>query len=245
MSNPLGSRPPTTAPPLISPPGVVWVSAALPTIALAIRLISRSRGPKKLFADDWLIIFAWFLCGLSAILWQQVTPYLYTFLNVVSGNLWPPPDSFVQNAEQAYKGQLVVLVFWYTSLFMVKLSFLFFFRRLRRGVTKGQYLWWSALALTTSVYLVWIGTIQYKCLAQPLQKIMQDCPAASSVEFEVVTLKANCALDVVTDFLIRVVVISTSATGDQQFDIPWMYLWSSVELCVGMDTLIRFCGIRH
>ncbi|KAK8081413.1 hypothetical protein PG996_000194 [Apiospora saccharicola] len=109
-------------------------------MVVAIRLISRFRGPRKLFADDWLALFAWLLCVLSAIVWQRVAPYLYTFMNVVIGNLWPPPDSFIPDSEQAYQGQLVVLVFWYTSLFLVKLSLLFFFRRLRRNVTRGKYL---------------------------------------------------------------------------------------------------------
>ena len=168
-----------------------------------IRLFSRFRGPRRLYTDDWLIIFAWFLCVLSVGLWQGVSPQLYLLMDVFGGQQWPPPPSFDQIGKLVWQAQVIYIVFWLTSLFMVKLSFLCFFRRLRRNVTGGNYLWWAAFLFTASVYIVWIGTVHYKCLSIPLQTIIKECAtqSESDIKFQVATLKAASALDIVTDFL--------------------------------------------
>ncbi|KAK8050880.1 hypothetical protein PG993_002265 [Apiospora rasikravindrae] len=145
-------------------------------------------------------MFAWLLCGLFAILWQIISPPLYIFLNVSSGRLWPPPPAFAEDAIKSWRGQLIITVFFYTSLFTVKLSFLFFFRRLRRNVTKCQWLWWGALFLTVSTYLVWIGTTNYPCMMKSMERIVIDCSTESSVRHTEAIIKAGCALDIVSDF---------------------------------------------
>ncbi|KAK8079410.1 hypothetical protein PG997_007228 [Apiospora hydei] len=160
----------------------------------------RFRGPKRLFVDDWLIMFAWLLCGLSAIAWQVISPPLYTFLDVSSGHLWPPPAAFAEDAIKSWRGQLIVTVFFNTSLFTVKLSFLAFFRRLRRNVAECHYLWWGALFLTVSTYLVWIGTTNYPCMTKSMERIVIDCSTISSVRYTEAIIKAGCALDIVSDF---------------------------------------------
>lgn len=182
--------------------GVNWGAAVLSFIFLAIRLYSRLRhAPRRLYWDDGFIMFAWLLALLTSVLWQFVAPYMYIFMNVISGQLWPPPDTFLTNTEQYYTGHLIVLIFFYTCLFCIKLSFLFFFKRMGENVAKQKYIWWPVFAVTVAVYIIWIGTIQYKCLARPLEQIIANCSADSDVAFELTTLKSNCALDVVTDFL--------------------------------------------
>ncbi|KAI8944155.1 hypothetical protein F4801DRAFT_572741 [Xylaria longipes] len=187
--------------------GAIWGVVALSFVFLAIRLYSRFSGPRRLFWDDGFIIFAWTLALLSAILWQFVSPYLYGYFEVTSG-LRPAGRYFVLNTEQYYTGQLICLIFFYSGLWSVKLSFLMFFKRLSKNVDTRRYLWWAGFAVTIATYIVCIGTIQYKCLARPLEEIIAHCSSDADIDFTLVTLKVNTALDVVTDVLIMTIPIS-------------------------------------
>lgn len=76
-----------------------------------------------------------------------------------------------------------------------------FFRRLGENVDKHRYIWWTASITTAATYFICIGTIQYKCLARPLAEILANFSSEASINFTLVTLKLNCALDIITDSL--------------------------------------------
>lgn len=180
---------------------MIWTVVGISFLFLVFRLFSRFIGPRTIYWDDVLIILAWILSLVTAIIWSVVAPGLYTFYDVVSGHAQPGP-SFVTNSERYYTGQLTVLIFFYTALWSVKFSFLMFFRRLRKDVDKHEYLWWTVFAITAATYVVCIGTIQYKCLASSLRYIeAHHCSAEVNIVFTLVTLKVNCALDILTDSL--------------------------------------------
>ncbi|KAI8634024.1 hypothetical protein F5Y19DRAFT_197042 [Xylariaceae sp. FL1651] len=187
--------------------GAIWGVTATSFIFLAARLFSRFRGPRRIFWDDGFIILAWTLVLLTAIVWNFITPYLYEFFSVETSGEIPPPF-FVMHTEQYYTGQLIILVFFYTSLWSVKLSFLMFFNRLGENVAIHRYHWWPVFALTVATYVVCIGAIQYKCLARPLEEIVANCSSAANIDFTLVTLKVNCALDIITDVSILTIPIS-------------------------------------
>lgn len=115
--------------------------------------------------------------------------------------LWPPPADFITRTERYYIGQLIVLISFYTSLYAVKLSFLLFFNRLGQNVHRQKYIWWPVLLFTLATYFVCIGDIQYKCIVRPFAEIVTSCSTADNIEFTLITLKLNCAMDVLTDFL--------------------------------------------
>ncbi|KAI0514353.1 hypothetical protein F5B22DRAFT_611247 [Xylaria bambusicola] len=187
--------------------GTIWSFAAISFLFLAFRLYSRFSGPRRLYWDDGFVILAWLLLLLSAILWTYIASYLYAFYDVINGYSQPGP-AFVLHSEQYYTGQLIVLVFFYSGLWSVKFSFLFFFRRLGENVSRIRYLLWVAFFFTTATYLVCIGTIQYRCLARPLAEIQAHCSSEANIDFTLVTLKVNTALDIITDSLISIIPIS-------------------------------------
>ena len=180
--------------------GVIWAGVAVSLVFLLIRLFARWKGFKKLFVDDAFVIFAWLLALLTAVDWQVVARWMYQFIAVTSGQQWPPPISFVKDSERYYKGSVVVLVFFYTSLWAVKISFLLFFRRLSQNVAGQKVLWWCIFAFTLASYFVCVGDIQFSCLAAPLEDIFAHCSSDAAVHFQQSTLKFNCAIDVLTDF---------------------------------------------
>lgn len=155
---------------------------------------------------------------------------MYQFHSITDGRHWPPPSSFVDDTEKYFRGTVVVLVFFYTSLWSVKISFLLFFRRLSQNVSGQKVLWWCVLAFTLASYVVCIGDIQYSCLAAPFESIFLCCSTAAAVRYQQTTLKFNCAIDVLTDFASKhfylETVLNKSTLTDQQ-------LWESPSKCYG------------
>lgn len=175
---------------------------------LTVRLYARWRSFKRLWIDDAFVIFAWLLALLTAIGWQVFARYMYQFKAVTRGKLWPEPVNFVKNSEKYYRGSVIVNVFFYTSLWAVKFSFLLFFRRLGKNVSGWhRAFFWTVLGFTIATYLVCLGDIHYSCLTSPLSELAQHCSTKSAVHFQLVTLKINCAADVLTDYMIMAIPI--------------------------------------
>lgn len=146
-------------------------------------------------------MFAWLLSLLTAVDWQVVSGWMYQFILITSGKLWPPPEDFVADTQRYYKGSLIVLVLFYTSLWSVKISFLIFFKCLGHNIRRQKIHWWSVFALTVATYLVCFGDTQYWCLVAPLKDIFAHCSSDSAIHWTLFTLKFNCAMDVLTDIL--------------------------------------------
>ena len=126
---------------------------------------------------------------------------------------------------------MVILVFFYTSLWAVKTSFLLFFRRLGHNVTGQKVLWWCVFAFTLASYFVCIGDIQYSCLASPLENNFARCSTDAALRFQRITLDFNCAIDVLTDFASKFRHLQTVLNKSALIEwtvmaIPISMLWS-------------------
>lgn len=188
--------------------GLVWTGACLSSVFLVLRLVSRLQtGTRRLFWDDGLAFFAWLLVLVTAALWQWSAREMYYILDVSAGLATPDAD-FVVRVIRFARIQFVVELFFYTTLFAVKLSFLLFFRRLGHRVNGQQYIWWPVFIFAWISYAVSVGDIQYVCELGPIETLETYCFSASATRFTVATLKANCALDVFSDFLIVLIPIS-------------------------------------
>ncbi|KAK4206939.1 hypothetical protein QBC37DRAFT_444784 [Rhypophila decipiens] len=185
----------------------VWVSAAVVLLFLTVRLYARLfRGARRLYWDDGLAILAAILVIITTALWQWVAHSMYLTLNVSVGAAVPPADFFSQ-LELWLRVSYVVQTFFYTTLTAVKLSLLFFFRRLGGHMDRLRYVWWPVLGLTLATWVTGLGTSQFKCLLGSSEYIITYCDKPWAIEFTTVTLKVNCALDVLTDVLILLIPI--------------------------------------
>ena len=146
---------------------------------------------------------------------------MYQFLATTSGQVFPPPTSFVRDSERYYKGTAAVFVFYYTSLWAVKFSFLAFFKRLTKNVAGQKVIWWSVSAFTVASYLVCIGDMQYLCLVTPLEKLLTHCSTSGALRYQQVTLKTNCAMDVLTDYMSMFSFPSKSGEAISCTDTPF------------------------
>lgn len=70
---------------------------------------------KKLYVDDGLVIFAWILALVAAIIWRVVAQ----FMTITSSQLWPPLATFIKETDKVLQGSLASLVLYYASLHAV------------------------------------------------------------------------------------------------------------------------------
>ena len=179
---------------------VIWSGVAIAFVFLLARLFGRWKGFRKLFFDDAFVVFAWLLALVGAVECHILAKLMFQTLAITSGQLWPLPATFVEDTERILEGSVIVLIFFDTSLWAVKLSFLLFFKRLGRHVRKQKVLWWCVFAFTVATYLVCVGNKPYYCMIAPLEETQMKCTTESAERYRQLTLKLNCALDVLTDF---------------------------------------------
>lgn len=140
-------------------------------IFVTLRIYARIIAFRRIYTDDGLVFFAWVVLLINTIIWQERKEALYENIAVSTGQLYPPPADFPSRVESYLRSSVVVIVFFYTGLWSVKLSFLIFFRRLGRNVLNQLFVWWAVLVITVGSYLASLGTIVYQCLAFPFSYI--------------------------------------------------------------------------
>jgi hypothetical protein len=125
---------------------------------------------------------------------------MYELSHVSAGMALPSAD-FMHNAHRFLVGSNVALIMFYAGLWSIKLSFLVFFHRLGDQFRTYQIFWWCVLAFTIASGAVCIGDIQYHCLSDSFDKIAAHCHTDYAISYQEITIKVNCALDVLTDVL--------------------------------------------
>lgn len=125
---------------------------------------------------------------------------MYYVLKISAGVSTPGADFFPRLTSFA-RVQFAVEFFFHTTLFAVKLSFLFFFRRLGQRVQGQKNVWWPVFFFCVVSYAVSVGDIQHTCELGHAEPLVTYCDSESATNYTAATLKVNCALDVFSDFL--------------------------------------------
>ena len=147
-------------------------------------------------------MFALIFAIANAIIWQIYIRNMY-YTMIVAAGLELPSADFASISESYFKSTVAVIILFYSCLWSIKISFLLFFRRLGKNVKHQKLLWWPVFGFTIATYFACIGTIQYPCLVRSFEYLATHCATPSAISFQQVTLKLNCAWDVLTDFLSR------------------------------------------
>jgi hypothetical protein len=180
--------------------GVVWAGFSLATIFVACRTYLRYRKFHRMFADDAFVFVAWTLMLVTSVLWQICAHDMYLNSAVARGVQMPPPD-FVNRSEGFLKITVAIFFFFYSILWCIKLSFLFFFRRLYINMGRWMKLWWTTFVITVATWAVCVVMIEYKCLVNPLVEIAAHCSSGPSRRSQHTKLIWNCVVDVLTDVM--------------------------------------------
>lgn len=194
---------------LMPPPAVpytayiatIWSFVAISGATLICRVVSRFQGPRRLYWDDALVVFSWLLSLATAATWQWAVKDMYYIMNVQAGKATYDASRYLVALRVWLNASLIAAVFFYTGLLLVKLSFLVFFRRLGKIIYNFKYIWWPVLIVTLGSYFSAIGNANYKCLGGTIEQITVVCQRKKELDFTANILKANAALDVLTDLL--------------------------------------------
>ncbi|KAK4214369.1 hypothetical protein QBC37DRAFT_387250 [Rhypophila decipiens] len=184
---------------------VIWTACALSFCFVVFRIYIRIKGFRKLFADDYLVLLAWFILLTFDIIWQFKVDVLYWQYDVVAGTTQVSLEFFA--AFQDFMPQIITWsAMFYCCLWSIKFSFLLFFRRLGTDIIAPKY-WWFVTVCTACGLIACIGDIDYTCTLKDIMYIMVECPKPHHVLFENRTFYANTVADLFTDCLIMSIPI--------------------------------------
>ena len=121
-------------------------------------------------------------------------------VNVESGNQIPPPNFAASSVIETQILDATSVLLW-TSIFCVKFSFLFFFRKLITRVRHLQILWWAVFGfvLVSALVCIPLGFIECSYFGEDL---LLHCPVDSLIRKERIYLDVTIVLDILTDVMI-------------------------------------------
>lgn len=199
----------------------MWSTEEMAGAFLALRFYSPLNNQKRIFWDDVLVTFAFLLTLATAILWQWQAPVMYWFLGVDAGTETATADIFSKQVLWL-RVSIIVQVFFYTSLTAVKLSFLFFFKRMGENVNKFGWYWWPVTMFVLAIWSMTLGNMQYNCETGSSEHINSGyCASMAASHFVSDTLQANAALDVLSDLLSVCVEAESPLAHIPKRATPW------------------------
>lgn len=141
-------------------------------LALITRTWIRLRVFRRLQPDDPFVILAWLLSVANAAIWTAISEDLYFNLALANGLLPAIPPNFLDRIRRLIRGNLVAYLLGYTSLWMVKISFIVFFRKFGEKLRNQRIAWYAVLVFSLASFAVCIGTVDYPCLTSSGMKIV-------------------------------------------------------------------------
>lgn len=145
--------------------GVHWGGVFIAAVFFAFRIYVRVETFHRVYPDDLLILAAWLMLFASTIIWQVNKDSMYEGIAITSGEITSPSLSNLHDVAKYLRASIAVMIFFYSCLWSVKISFLIFFRRLGHKVRGQKHLWWFVLIITLASYITSLGLIPYRCLS--------------------------------------------------------------------------------
>lgn len=129
------------------------------------RLILQYRVDCGWRADDFMVLAAWILYLANGILWSVIYKQMYYVMALSQGtiNMLDLPSNIGWIERRYLRGQLAGYLISYTSLWLIKLSFVFFFRNLGNRYRFQRVLWWAVLVFVVACYGATLGVLDYPC----------------------------------------------------------------------------------
>ena len=186
-----------------------WALIATSFLFVLIRLFTRWTAFAHLFIDDIFVFSAWLLAFFSSLSWHWLGPRMYSFSHQLHGTTtWPPssPDAsrdLSLRVSHFYRGQLVVVAFFYVVLWAVKISFLLFFKHLGKDMRSVRILWWGVFTFAAASFVACFADMEYRCITASAATVLEACHGQTVPIWSLFSLQCNAGLDMVTDGLSR------------------------------------------
>lgn len=179
---------------------IVWIGFALCVVAFGVRLYIRCACFHRPLVDDYLMIAALALLLANTVEDQLYLKYIYN-LEDVSNGVTPPESDFLAETQKGIRNFGTASLFCYIGIWLIKLNFIFFFRRLGTQLRGYFIFWWAVLGVTIACGAVSIGLVQFQCLFGPIENIVTSCVMPSTMERTYNFFKVSCIVDVISDAL--------------------------------------------
>ncbi|PLB43283.1 hypothetical protein P170DRAFT_451345 [Aspergillus steynii IBT 23096] len=212
---------------------VIWVCLTITFFFLLAQLLLQYQIDRKWRTNDVLLLAAWLLFLGNCIVWSVCHKQMFLVSTFTTGAIdyATLPPNIASVMERYLRGQLAGYLS-YTSLWLVKLSFVFFFRHLGNRFRAQRILWWVVLAFVISCYAVTLGVLDYACEMASFEESLELCASAHSVWYERVSLKISTSMDIVSDAAI--IVLSGNVIWRVKIN-----LWKKLAL-IGVSFLTAF-----
>ncbi|KAJ5590050.1 hypothetical protein N7450_004022 [Penicillium hetheringtonii] len=181
--------------------GILWALTDTSFFFVLFRVYVQISSFRRLFLDDFLVIFAWVIILSAAVIWHVEHKALYELYAISSGTK-PFDFGFLPRFNEFMRLLAPLQILFYSSLWCVKFSFLVFFYRLCSRIKAFRIWWYVVLFCTAAVYIASVGDIEYKCSFGGINYILEQCSQLKHIHYENRSFWANCAGDVLTDLLI-------------------------------------------
>ncbi|KAK7993721.1 hypothetical protein PG989_007102 [Apiospora arundinis] len=179
-----------------------WIFFSLCTIAFAIRAYIRWVVFRRLIFEDYLILVALLMHNVSAILIQIYVPLVYDLEKVQNGDMSVIGPDFFENSRKAFNVVGANLLLSIVGVFLVKLNFMLFFRRLGERIKYFVILWWIVLLFAVAGTIAQIGMLLYKCFFGSVSYIFGQCSSTENAARSALNAIFSSVIDAVSDFLI-------------------------------------------
>ena len=156
---------------LIRSPGAIltalkaiqWTGVVLSLSFIIFRVYGRLRLFRRLFPDDGFVGAAWLFYLALGIIFQTQINSMWIVMDAASNGQEQLSPDFIERANDSLHLQIGTWILSLTALWLVKFSFLLFFRKLGDHVRRQTILWWAVLGFTSASYVVCISLGASNC----------------------------------------------------------------------------------
>lgn len=132
--------------------GVIWLSVALAIVFVVLRTFIRLHVSKQISTDDVCIYIALAILISMAVLYNLVAPTMFWLDRVNSGQEKPTPDLLAPSDFYLRCQFAIILLFW-TTLWLVKLSILMFYKSMFNRLPLQITFWWVVVGFVALAYI--------------------------------------------------------------------------------------------
>ncbi|KAL6718160.1 hypothetical protein ACLMJK_004248 [Lecanora helva] len=144
-----------------------WTGAAISSCAIAARAYARWKVFRRFSSDDAFVLLAWISFIAQMSICQTMLPSVNTLGKIIheakAEGLSALPDDAGSKLKYVETMSMACSFGFTCTIWSVKASFLIFFKRLGRQVTRFDLIWYLALATTIVGFVTFFPVWSYKC----------------------------------------------------------------------------------
>ena len=142
---------------------IQWTGVGLSLSFMIFRVYVRLRLFRRLFPDDGFVLAAWLFYVALGIIFQTQISSMWITINGASDRQEQLSPNYTERVNVFLHLQIAAWILSFTALWLIKFSFLLFFRKLGNHVRRQRILWWLVIGFTLASYVVCISLGAFKC----------------------------------------------------------------------------------